>query len=1006
VTVAEASSGKLAELSGYRDLVLVARGGDGELYRARPRAADRPVAIKVLSLGEPAALVRFQREVELTAALGREHPHVVSVLETGTTGAGQPYLVMEYYDLGSLHDQVAVAGPLPVPAVVAAGVAVADALSFAHGHGVVHGDVKPQNVLVGPTSYVLADFGLARRVAGEQSGLNHLSYRHAAPQVLDGQPPTAADDLYSLGSTLYTLLDGRPPFADDNPDADTALAYLRRARVGQPRPLTRPDVPAELAGIIGRCLARSTAERYPDAAAVRAALAVVPARPGGWVPVPLTMPGAPLLRSAGYAAAQPSPAGRSRQPTAVAEPARPRPAQLPRAVGGFAGRQAALAALDALLDAPADQPSTVVISALSGTAGIGKTTLAVHWAHRVAHLFPDGQLYVNLRGFDPTGHAMDPEAAVRRLIGAFGVPTAEIPSDLDGQAALYRSLLDRKQLLVVLDNARDADQVRPLLPGTPTALVVVTSRNPLTSLVAADGAHPLPLDLLPAAEARELLESRIGWDRVAAEPEAAEQIAAACARLPLALAIAAARAVQSGVPLATVAAELTDVRGRLGVLDAGDPVSQVRAVFSWSYQALTPAARRLFRLLGLHPGPEVSVPAAASLAAAPAAEASTLLAELTRTGLLAEHAPDRYTCHDLLAAYAAELAADTDTDAERHGATMRLLDHYVHAAYAADRLLYPQRDPIRIPLEPTATGTVSWVPPDERAAQDWLAAEQAVLLAALRLAAESGHHARAWQLAWALNTYLHRRGYQHERASAWQLAGAAAEQLGDPAAAAHALRDHAWAIIRLGRYPEAHAYLDRALDLAASAGDRIAQAHTHRAVASLWEREADLRQALAHDRLALALYRDAGYQQGQADALNSIGWDHTLLGEHADALASCQQALELHQHAGDRWGEANTWDSLGYTHHQLGSYPAAVDCYERAVALVHDLGDDYHEADTLTRLGETHQAAGQRAAARATWARALAILTDLDHPDADQVRTRLRGLAESLPGSPPPGSGD
>lgn len=283
---------------------------------------------------------------------------------------------------------------------------------------------------------------------------------------------------------------------------------------------------------------------------------------------------------------------------------------------------------------------------------------------------------------------------VRRFLLALGVPAERVPEDPEAQAALYRSLLAGRRMLVLLDNARDCTQVRSLLPGGAPAFCLVTSRNQLTPLVAVEGAHPLSLDLLSAAEARELLVSRLGADRVDVEPAAAEQIVACCARLPLALSITAARIRQSGFPLGALAQDLTDVRGRLGALDAGDPGSRVRAVFSWSYRTLTPAAARLFRLLGLHPGPDIGVAAASGLAGVPEPGATALLAELTGANLVGEHSPGRYACHDLLTAYAADQCREVETEADRAAATGRLIDHYLHTAYAADLLLNPARDPI------------------------------------------------------------------------------------------------------------------------------------------------------------------------------------------------------------------------------------------------------------------------------------------------------------------------
>jgi len=385
----------------------------------------------------------------------------------------------------------------------------------------------------------------------------------------------------------------------------------------------------------------------------------------------------------------------------TARPAVPVPAQLPPAVPAFIGRDAELASLDALLpatvQATAAGPATVVIAALSGTAGVGKTALAVHWAHRAAAQFPDGQLYVNLGGFDPGGAAMQPSEALRGFLDAFGVSAARIPESLPAQAGLYRSLLAGKRVLVVLDNAKDAGQARPLLPGSPGSLAIVTSRNQLTGLVATDGASALTLDLLGSADARRLLASRLGSRRVAREPEAVDVIIAGCARLPLALTIAAARAAASpGFPLAVLATELREATRALDPLNGGDPATDVRAVFSWSYHALTTDAARLFRLLGLHPGADIALPAAASLAAIPPDRARALLAELARAHLLAEHAPGRYAFHDLLRAYATELARTHDSQNVRSAAAHRVLEHYLHTGVL---LIFRTADPVRARLE-------------------------------------------------------------------------------------------------------------------------------------------------------------------------------------------------------------------------------------------------------------------------------------------------------------------
>jgi DNA-binding SARP family transcriptional activator/tetratricopeptide (TPR) repeat protein len=682
----------------------------------------------------------------------------------------------------------------------------------------------------------------------------------------------------------------------------------------------------------------------------------------------------------------PRPAGLADGPCAA------RPAQLPAAVPAFTGRAAELAGLTATLAAGGGAPGGGVLYAVCGPAGVGKTALAVHWAHQVADQFPDGQLYVNLRGFHPGGEAMAPAEAVRGFLAGLGVSADRIPSGLDAQAALYRSLLAGKRMLVVLDNARDAEQVRPLLPGSPTALVVVTSRTQLTGLVAADGAHPIALDTMSTVEARQLLTRRLGADRLAADPDATDEIIARCARLPLALTIVAARAAtQPTFPLAGLAAELGEARGRLDTLTAGDPATDVRAVLSWSYQAVIPSAARLFRLLGLHPGGDISAAAAASLAGHPLPDTRRLLAELTRASLLTAHARGRYTFHDLLRTYAADLTHGTDTDEQRRAAVGRLLDHYVRTAHAADQLLYPARDPIPVPLgAPAAQAHPEHLPGSEQA-MAWLAAEYPVILAALRLAAGAGFDTYAWQLAWACDTFLDRQGHWPDLAAAWQTALPAAGRLSDPAALAYAHRALANEATCSGRYVDARTHFRRALDIYRRTGDLVGQARVYHNLSYLSERQGRLGRSLGQSRQALRLYRAAGHRVGQANALNNVGWSYALLGDFDRAVGHCRQALALHQQDGNRDGEADTWDSLGYAYHQRGDHGQAAECYRRALDLFRDLGDRYDEATTLVHLGDTYHASGDPSA-RTAWRQALDILTDLDHPDAADVGATLHRL--------------
>jgi tetratricopeptide (TPR) repeat protein len=697
-----------------------------------------------------------------------------------------------------------------------------------------------------------------------------------------------------------------------------------------------------------------------------------------------------LLIAAGGSRGPSGSAPTSLSPPAARENVVPR--QLPAATRHFAGRAGTLRALTELAAEAAGASQATVISVIDGTAGIGKTTLALRFAHQVAGQFPDGQLYVNLRGFDPAGPPMTPVEAIGLFLDALAVPAARIPAGLDAQAGLYRSLLAGQRMLVLLDNARDVDQVRPLLPASPGCLVLVTSRSQLTGLVAAEGAFPLTLDLLADAEARELLNRHLGPERVAREPRAADELIQLCARLPLALSIAAARAAsQPGLSLAALTADLRDARGRLDALDAGHAAANVRAVLSWSYQQLDAAAARLFRLLGLHAGPDVSVAAAASMAGLPLGEGRRRLGELTRAHLLAEQAPGRFSCHDLLRAYAAELTRAADSEAERRAATGRMLDHYLHTAYSAALRLHPTRKPIALAApqpgaEPEYIGAAGQ-------ALAWFQAERRVLMAAAGLAYQDGLDTHAWQITWALSRFLDMRGRWHDWAALEQIALAATRRLGDRAAQASAHQRFGFASAKLGNYENAHAHLQLALAIHTEHGDHAGQAYAHNSLAITLNYQGRYGEALGHAQQALESYTAAGDLPGRALALNSVGWFHAVLGDHQQAISYCEQALDLFRDLGSREGMANALDSLGYAHHQSGNYAEATARYQQALGLHREIGGRWGAAETLGHLGDACHAAGNPAAARTAWEEAVAILAGLQHPDAGQIRAKLAQLA-------------
>jgi tetratricopeptide (TPR) repeat protein/transcriptional regulator with XRE-family HTH domain len=663
--------------------------------------------------------------------------------------------------------------------------------------------------------------------------------------------------------------------------------------------------------------------------------------------------------------------------------------QLPVAVPEFIGRAVELDALTQILDgARAGGPGTVVISAIGGTAGVGKTALALHWAHQVASRFGDGQLYVNLRGFGPSGSALSTAEATAGFLESMGVPPERIPASHEAQAGLYRSILSDKQMLIVLDNARDEQQVRPLLPASAGCMVVVTSRNQLSGLAAIEAARLLSLDVLAHHEAVQLLTARLGAARAAAEPAAMSRIAGLCACLPLALAITAARAAaRPALPLAVLADELLSAAGRLDALDAGDPAASVRAVFSWSYHQLTSDSARMFRLLGLHPGPDITVRAAASLAAVSSDDAGRMLDELMRANLIVQHDRGRYSFHDLLRAYAAVQVSGHDGGAERDAAVARLFDHYLQTGFGAAQLLRRTRETMTPP--PPLTGVV----PEQFDAFDqamaWFQGEYRVLPMLVGQAAQAGLDSLVWQLGELLTTFFDRRGYWEGLRSAQQVMLSASVRMSDQDKQAAAYHRLGQSCNRLDYREEARAHFGRALNLYRQLGDSIGQGRVHSSLGALSDREGRSRDALDHARQAYELFRSADNRGWQATVLNNMGWCHARLGEYEQALSCTEQAIALHQELGKRESEACAWDSLGYAHAQLGQRDEALTCYRRAITMFRELGDRFNEADVLTHLGDFQLAAGEPARAREAWQLALVILNDLRHPDAREVRSRL-----------------
>jgi DNA-binding SARP family transcriptional activator/tetratricopeptide (TPR) repeat protein len=656
--------------------------------------------------------------------------------------------------------------------------------------------------------------------------------------------------------------------------------------------------------------------------------------------------------------------------------ARPVPHQLPSAPASFVGRTELLAALDR---AGAAEP--VVISAIGGAGGVGKTWLALHWAAGKLDEFPDGQLYVNLRGFDPVAEPMSVSVAVRGFLHALGVDGAAVPPDPDAQLALYRSRLAGKRLLIVLDNAADSGQVVPLLPGSPTCRVLVTSRHRLGGLVATHGARPVSLDVLPPREARELLGRHLGQDRLTAEAATVDELVRLCAGLPLALGIVAARAVTSPeLPLQLLAEELRDHAARLDGLDTGEAGLGLRTVFSWSLRHLTPDASALFGLLALAPGPDIGLPAAAALAGLPLATTRTVLRALENAHLVTRTASGRYRMHDLVRLYASEEAERTLPERARHDALRRVTDFYIQTSWLGNAALEPVRAPIRI--EPPLPGVGSRQFTDQAEALEWFATEHACLTAATELAVKHVWNTQVWQLAWLLNEFRSRQGLLPEREAAARFALAAAEQLGEVTAQLIAHRIFASASIFAGRPELALESVPKALALAEQCGDRLQQAHLRYVLAGAWEYHSeDYRAEFEQCEHILGLIEPEDDPRLYVRVLDLIGFCHIQWGDRPQARHWLDRAAAVARTHHDLDGEAHAVGNLGYVALRSGHWTAAIEHLERAVEVLRTTGNLRHANFFLVALGDCYRAAGRQGDAH----RVL-------HDALDRYRTHPEGV--------------
>ena len=664
---------------------------------------------------------------------------------------------------------------------------------------------------------------------------------------------------------------------------------------------------------------------------------------------------------------------------------------LPRDVAVFTGREAELGQLIGRSAEAADQGGVVAIYAIGGMAGIGKTTFAVHAAHQLASRFPDGQFFLPLHAHTPGQRPVHPADALASLLLTAGVPAAQIPAGTDARAARWRDRVAGKRVLLVLDDAAGHEQVRPLLPGSEGSLVLVTSRRRLAAL---DDAAVVSLDTLAPGEAAALLARLAGRSDVTAGDAAVAELAALCGYLPLALGMTGRQLAHHPAWSAEdLAADLAAAKDRLELMAAEN--LSVAAAFGLSYQDLDEAQRRLFRRLGLHPGPNIDAYAAAALDDTTPGQARRSLEALYDQHLISQPARGRYRFHDLIRQHARTLAA-ADDPAARDAATTRLLDYYLHTARAASKHI-----PYWIVAEePAPPGCPPGNPPPVSTfgqAAEWLEAERANLHAAASHAAATAQPAYAVSIPAAMAGFLQTRGYWDQGLVLHQAALAAARQAGDRAGQARALRLLSPMQLVTGNTPGAIASATEALQLYRDLGDGADQADALIQIGFMHHMADDYQAAAAELRQALELFRGLGHRRGQGDALTYLGEVHGNTGDNRSAVACLRQALELHRDSGHRWGLSRALMSLGAAQQLAGDYPAAVTTLQEALDLCRDLGDRLQQPQVLTQLAAAQRLAGDFPDATTSSRQAVSLYRELHSAEAASALNEL-GLVQQLTG--------